>query len=750
MQTGERILIIEDNEDVVTFLTDNILHPNGYQTLVSNDGQEGLRRALEERPDLILLDLNLPRMTGMEVLTVLQKRGSDIPVILMTFYGSEEIAVEAFRLGVKNYIVKPFKSREVLDAVEGALSEGRLRREKEILTEELMRTNKQLEQRVHELAMLYDIAEAMTELMDLETLLSRLVEAAVFLSKADEGMLFLIDEETGELYLRAAKGVGDKYAHGLRLKTGDSLIGQVVETGEPLRVSSPEDRLELKVKTGYLVSSLLYVPLTLGQDIKGVLGVSNRVTERAFTAADQHRLDVLADHALIALENARLYEGEQRRAFQLAMTSHLSQRITSILDVDGLLSEVVELLRQNLGYYHSQILLRDEPGSLTLRGASGEAGEIIKERGLRVSIDDRTIVGWVANHGEALCANDVHQEPRYRPLGELPLSSAELGVPLRVGGEVIGVLDIYSDHRNAFDEDDQTMLQILGDQIAVAVQNATSYERALAQTKELATLSQLAVAIGSAQDAEEIFAIATRGIAEILDAEAGSVLLVDESGMKLEFAAALHERTEKLSQYRLEMGQGIAGWVAEHGQSLLVDDVTEDPRHDAVRASAMGLDPRSILCVPLQAHETVIGVIELINKLGRGGDTRFSQTDLRMLTALASIVAMALESVRLRLAGPLEPNEGFKRILDSITRSAYEPLKVLATSTYALKAGLSRGEISCSGKSLAQLLNSMELRIEQMASLTQVLNEMASPDSTAEDWAELEQRLARLREKYEF
>jgi GAF domain-containing protein len=432
------------------------------------------------------------------------------------------------------------------------------------------------------------------------------------------------------------------------------------------------------------------------------------------------------------------------------MTSHLSQRITSILDVDGLLSEVVELLRQNLGYYHSQILLRDEPGSLTLRGASGEAGEIIKDRGLRVSIDDRTIVGWVAHHGEALCANDVHQEARYRPLSELPLTGAEMGLPLRVGGEVIGVLDIHSDHRNAFDEDDQTILQMLGDQIAVAVQNATSYERALAQTKELAALSQLAVAIGSAQDTEEMLAITTRGIAEILDGEAGSVLLVDESGMKLEFAAALFERTEKSGQYRLDMGQGIAGWVAEHGQPLLVDDVTEDPRHDAAKLHAIGLEPRSILCVPLQAHDTITGVIEVINRLGRGGDTRFSQTDLQMLTALASMVAVALESVRLRLAGPLEPDERFKRTLDSITRSANEPLKVLATSTYALKAGLSRGEISCSGDTLAQLLDSMELRIEQMASLTQVLNEMASPESTADDWAELEQRLARLREKYEF
>ncbi len=748
MQTGERILIIEDNEDVVTFLTDNILHPNGYQTLVSTDGQEGLRRALEERPDLILLDLNLPRMTGMEVLKVLQKRGSDIPVILMTFYGSEEIAVEAFRMGVKNYIVKPFKSRQVLEAVEGALGEGRLRREKELLTEELMQTNKQLEHRVSELTMLYEITEAMTELMDLETLLSRLVEAAVFLSSADEGILFLIDEETGDLYLRAAKGVGEKYAHGLRLKTGDSLIGRVAETGEPLRVSSPEDRLELKVKTGYLVSSLLYVPLKLRQQIKGVLGVSNRVTERAFTAADEHRLNVLADHAVIALENARLYEGEQRRAFQLAMTSHLSQRITSILDIDGLLSEVVELLRQDLGYYYSQILLLDGPGRLTLREASGDAGQRIKETRLLVPIDDRTIVGWVANHGDPLCANNVQTEPRYRPHDELPQTMAELAVPLRVGGEVIGVLDIHSDQKGVFDEDAQTMLQILGDQVATAIQNASSYQRALAQADELATLTQITLAIGSARDAEEILTTTMDGVTQLLKVEAGSLLLVDESGTELEFKATLHGRTEKMAAHRLPMGQGVAGWVAEHGEPLLVDDVSEDPRHDAEMATVIGLEARSILSVPLKVHDRVSGVIEVINKLGKGGDTRFDETDLQLLTALAYSAAMALENARLRFAGPVQPGEAFQRTLASITRYTQEPLKALATSTYALKAKAARGGVSCVDDTLDRLLDSMESRIEQMASLTQILREMGSGGATAEDWANLEQRLASLKGKY--
>ena len=747
MQTGERILIIEDNEDIVTFLADNILHPHGYDTLISRDGQDGLRRALEESPDLILLDLNLPRMTGLEVLKVLQKRGSDIPVILMTFYGSEEIAVESFRLGVKNYIVKPFKSQEVLEAVEGALGENRLRNEKKLLTEQLMQTNKQLEQRVRDLTMVYEITQAMTRLMDLETLLSRLVEAAVFLSSADEGILFLIDEETGELYLRAAKGVGEKYARGLRLRVEDSLIGQVVQTGQPLRVTSPEDRLELKVKTGYLVSALLYVPLRFREEIKGVLGVSNRVSDRPFTAADQHRLNILADHAVIALENSRLYEGEQRRAFQLAMTSHLSHRIASILDVDALLSEVVELLRENLGYYYSQILLRDGTGELAMREGSGKLGQSIKETKLRVPIDDHSIVGWAANHGETLCANDAQQEARYQPLDLLSRTRSELAVPLRIGSQVIGVLDIHSDQRNAFEEEDQTMLQMLGDQIAVGIQNATSYEQ-LQTHPEVAVLSEIAAAISSATDLDQILAKTMDGIAVLLDVEAGSLLLVDESRSALELKASLHGRTELAGLPSLKMGEGIAGWVAQHGEPLLVNDLLEDPRYREEEAKVIGLEAHSVLCVPLQVQGTVMGVIEVINKRGKAGQSRFDQGDLQILTALATCVAPSLENERMRRAAPVEVGDALRRTLASFAEGVSQPLKAFATATYALKARSQRCALGPGDETMAELLGAMDLRIEQLASLTKILNDLASPESAADDLANIDQRLQKLKAKY--
>jgi two-component system NtrC family sensor kinase len=308
LQSKESVLLIEDDEEIVQFLRDTVLKPNGYKPKVAATGQEGLRLALEESPDLIFLELNLTHMTGMEVLRGLRDTVPHIPVTLVLYAGSEELAVEAFRLGVKNYIVKPLKPQAVLEAADDALRAPRLRREKELLTEELIRANKQMERRVRELTMLYEITQAITTPMDLEMLLSRVVEVAVFLTDADEGMLFLIDEETDEIYLRATKGVGDKRASILLMPARNSLIGQVVKSGEPLRIASSDPRLDLTVKTGYMVYSLLYVPLKFGGVTKGVLAVSNRITDRAFSRTDQSRLDLLADHTAIALENAHLSE----------------------------------------------------------------------------------------------------------------------------------------------------------------------------------------------------------------------------------------------------------------------------------------------------------------------------------------------------------------------------------------------------------------------------------------------------------
>ena len=137
---NETILIVDDSLEIVRVLREYMLSPLGYHVLSAADGKEGLAQALAHAPDLILLDMNMPHMSGMEMLVALRQTECEAPVIFMTLHGSESVAVEAFRLGVCNYLIKPFTSEEVQRAVDAALRESRLAQEKETLTRNMIAT----------------------------------------------------------------------------------------------------------------------------------------------------------------------------------------------------------------------------------------------------------------------------------------------------------------------------------------------------------------------------------------------------------------------------------------------------------------------------------------------------------------------------------------------------------------------------------------------------------------------------------
>jgi two-component system, OmpR family, phosphate regulon sensor histidine kinase PhoR len=145
---GERVLLIEDSLVYRDLTINHILKPNGYGVLVATDGEMGVEMALREAPDLILLDLHMPKLNGLEVLMRLHENGCNIPVILTTLHGSEQLAVEVFRLGVKDYVIKPFSPEELLDAMERSLREVRLQREKESLTQQLIAINQELDAKI--------------------------------------------------------------------------------------------------------------------------------------------------------------------------------------------------------------------------------------------------------------------------------------------------------------------------------------------------------------------------------------------------------------------------------------------------------------------------------------------------------------------------------------------------------------------------------------------------------------------------
>ena len=306
--SGETVLVADDRKDNIDFLRQYILEPNGYKVKMATDGSMALQIALNEGVDLIISDLVMPKLNGLELMESLRKAGKEIPTILMTFHGSEETAVNAFRLGARDYIIKPFAVEEMVEAIDRALAEARLRRERDELTRHLVQANRQLGQHVKELRILYGLGRSVTSLLDLELVLNRVVEAAVYLTGAEEGALMLIDEQTGDLYMRAARGLGEKYAHGFRVRIEDSIAGQVLRTGKPIMLGGAQRDDTYKVKTDYFVKSLLNIPLKVGDEVIGVLAVNNRDSARPFSPSHLHVLTSLANYASIAIYNARLYQ----------------------------------------------------------------------------------------------------------------------------------------------------------------------------------------------------------------------------------------------------------------------------------------------------------------------------------------------------------------------------------------------------------------------------------------------------------
>jgi signal transduction histidine kinase/DNA-binding response OmpR family regulator len=305
---GETVLAVDDREDSLKFLQEYVLEPNGYKVLSAKNGAEALEIVLSQSIDLIISDLVMPKMGGLELLEALHEKELNIPTILMTFHGSEGTAVRAFRLGARDYIIKPFAIDEMRQAIDRALSESRLRQERDRLTDTVLKVNQQLENRVQELRFLYGIGRSVTSLQDLQQILNRIVEAAVYLTDAEEGSLMLIDDESGDLYLRAARGLNEKKARGFRVKTQDSIAGQVVQSGRPVMIGGHNRDDSFKVKTGYFVKALLNVPLKVMDKVIGVLAVNNSTTVRAFSDRHLNLLMALADYASVAIENARLYE----------------------------------------------------------------------------------------------------------------------------------------------------------------------------------------------------------------------------------------------------------------------------------------------------------------------------------------------------------------------------------------------------------------------------------------------------------
>ena len=324
------ILVVDDSPEVCNMLAGTILATMGHDTLVAYHGLQALDlvRRHSRYLDLMLLSKRLPDVSGLDLLRQLRQENCAVPTILMVEHGSENIAVDAIHSGVQDYLVKPIHQEQLKLVLERALGGVRIQQQTERLTN-------QLKEQLTWLKTLSRVGQALTSTLEVDQVLRRIVEAGVLLTHADEGFLALLDAKSGELYMRAVKNIDEFTAQTIRLPVTDSLIGQVLRSRQPLRVTQG-DQHPLKVSTGYLVYSLLHIPLFARGIPLGVLSVDNRVTHNAFSAADETMLLSLADYASVALENANLYDraqqeiNERKKVEEQLRYENLHDRLTGL------------------------------------------------------------------------------------------------------------------------------------------------------------------------------------------------------------------------------------------------------------------------------------------------------------------------------------------------------------------------------------------------------------------------------------
>jgi signal transduction histidine kinase len=182
----------------------------------------------------------------------------------------------------------------------------------------------QLQQKADLSDALTQIAKAITSQVELEEVLRQALETAMRLTSAGEMSIWLVDEDSEELFLEAERGIQDEKIKLMRMAVDNSLVGQVIRTGVSLRDSREPSGDKIKVKTGYLVEAVLYVPLTLEDKAIGVIGATHREMGKAFGERDERLLEAIADHAAVAVHNARLFEDLRRTQSRLIQVARLS------------------------------------------------------------------------------------------------------------------------------------------------------------------------------------------------------------------------------------------------------------------------------------------------------------------------------------------------------------------------------------------------------------------------------------------
>ena len=319
------------------------------------------------------------------------------------------------------------------------------------------------------LSTLFELGREVTSVLDLDELLAKIPQLIARLTRFSAFAVYLLEDERQELRIAYAVGYPEEATATIRLRLGQGVVGAAVEEGRPILVNDIREEPRYVGPLRNMLSQLA-VPMRRKGRVIGALNLLSD-SEGAFTAQDEALLRQFAAHVAVAIENARLFESEHQYVATLETLSEIGHEMSSILDLDQLLTRIASLTKRLIDYRTFGILLLNEQSRELEMKLAVSYGKGAETKHMKLG---EGLVGWAALHKEPLLVSDVSKDPRYVNLVEDARS--ELVIPMLIKDRCIGVFDLESPELNAFTKEHKDLLTLLASQAAVAIDNARLYE----------------------------------------------------------------------------------------------------------------------------------------------------------------------------------------------------------------------------------------------------------------------------------
>ena len=318
----------------------------------------------------------------------------------------------------------------------------------------------------------------------------------------------------------------------------------------------------------------------------------------------------------------------------LTLMVEVSERINSTLDLDELMARIAEIVKRAIDYeVFAILLLNEKTQELSVRFSLGHPDELVRTLRIRVG---QGIVGRAAETRRSVLVNDVLKDPGY--IRTLSPIRSELAVPLMTKNRLIGVLDLEAPWPDFFNDSHVNLLELLASRMAMALENARLYRRSVRQSRTLQLLNEISREMSSVLVSSELLRKIGTLTKRLIDYHRFSILLADEQARTFNTVLSLKQDEHQPERGVVRFGQGIVGAAADLRQTVVVGDVSKDPRYLQVNP-----ETRSEMATPLIYRGRVIGVVDFESPQLN----YFSEEHIRIFSTLAPQIAIAIENARL-------------------------------------------------------------------------------------------------------